>query len=180
MERPSTELAPTGLPVLDRRYQKTAQFLLSALQPPARILDLGSDNPFSGIMRDMGFQVSNTEGDLDLEMGSVEVEADVATAFEILEHLVAPLNVLRALQAPRLLVTVPLSLWFVRAYRNEKDPWDRHYHEFEEWQFDWLLQKAGWRAVRKERWTSPVGKIGFRPILRTIYPRYLAVEAERL
>ncbi|NNE70411.1 MAG: methyltransferase, partial [Rhodothermales bacterium] len=65
------------------------------------------------------------------------------------------------------------------AYRHPTDPWDRHYHEFEEWQFDWLMDKAGWDIVRKEKWKSPISTVGLRPLLRRWYPRYLAVEAIR-
>lgn len=167
------------LPVLSRRYEKTAAFLKASLNPPSRIIDVGANNPFSEIMRRMGHEVTNTDGDLDLDVSSVEAPADAVTAFEILEHLVAPFNVLRAIQAPRLFATVPLALWFAPAYRHPTDPWDRHFHEFEEWQFDWLLEKAGWEIVRKERWKSPISQIGVRPILRRMYPRYLAVEARR-
>lgn len=68
---------------------------------------------------------------------------------------------------------------FAKAYRSKTDEWDRHIHEFEDWQFDWLLEKAGWEIIRKEKWTSPINKIGIRPILRFITPRYYIVEAVR-
>jgi hypothetical protein len=57
--------------------------------------------------------------------------------------------------------------------------WDRHYHEFEDWQFDWLLEKSNWKIEKKEKWTSPIKKIGFRPLLRTITPRYYIVYATK-
>ena len=56
---------------------------------------------------------------------------------------------------------------------------DRHYHEFEDWQFDWLLEKAGWNIKKRQKWTSPISKIGIRPILRKFTPRYYAVYAEK-
>ncbi len=137
-----------------------------ALPPPARVLDLGAPNPFSAIMQERGYTVQNTEGDLDDVPEVVHgIDADAVTAFEIFEHLVAPLNVLRQITAPRLFATVPLRLWFATAYWNEDDPWDRHYHEFEPRQFDWLLEKAGWEIVRAEQWTGPVpGALGVRPV----------------
>ena len=117
---------------------------------------------------------------LDLDLKNVqETHAEVVTAFEILEHLVAPFNVLRAIPGDKLLASVPLRLWFASAYRSRTDPWDRHYHEFEDWQFDWLLEKSGWHIRKSEKWSSPVNKIGFRPILRKFTPRYYAVYAER-
>ena len=163
------------------RYNRTWRFLSEGLEPPARILDLGATNPFAEIMRERGFDVHNTSGDLDDVPEVVHgIEAEAATAFEILEHLVSPLNVLRQISAPRLFATVPLRLWFATAYNNPNDPWDRHYHEFETWQFDWLLEKAGWRLVRSETWNSPVRRLGIRPLLRLITPRYYAVEAVRM
>jgi hypothetical protein len=79
-----------------------------------------------------------------------------------------------------LVASVPLKLWFASAYRSKTDKWDRHYHEFEDWQFDWLLEKAGWRIVKSEKFTNPVKKIGIRPILRRITPRYYLIYAEKL
>ena len=32
----------------------------------------------------------------------------------------------------------------------------------------WLLEKAGWNIKKTEKWTSPVKRVGFRPILRKI------------
>ncbi|MCB0374324.1 MAG: methyltransferase [Sinomicrobium sp.] len=163
------------------RYKHTIAFLTSVVPPPARVLDLGVENPFSEIMRQHGYIVENTRGeDLDLELDAVKsVDYEVVTAFEILEHLVAPFNILMAVKARKLVATVPLNLWFVKAYRNKTDPRDRHFHEFEDWQFDWLLEKTGWTVKHTEKWTSPVKKIGIRPLLRRITPRYYAVYAER-
>ena len=63
------------------------------------------------------------------------------------------------------MVCVPLNLWFASAYRNKTDLWDRHYHEFEDWQFDWLLEKAGWHKktvnlpIRLKKLESAILKI---------------------
>lgn len=155
--------------------------MLKSLKPPAHILDLGTPNELSQIMAEKGFKVTNTQGeDLDEDLQFVQsIHADCTTAFEILEHLINPLGVLKSIKSQRLFATVPLRLWFARSYRNKNDTWDQHYHEFEDWQFDWLLQKAGWKIVRREKWTSPVVKIGIRPLLRLFYNRYYAVEAIR-
>ena len=164
-----------------KRYSKTITFLEKHVTQPAHILDLGVENPFSDIMKKRGFDVKNTKGeDLDLELSDVaSSQAEVVTAFEILEHLVSPLNVLCAIKSKKLVASVPLRLWFSSAYRSKDDPWDRHYHEFEDWQFDWLLDKAGWEIKDRHKWTHPVNKIGFRPLLRRFTPRYYIVYAER-
>lgn len=172
-------MSKNKLPI--RRYQQTLAFLQSVLPAPATVLDLGTRNPFTEIMEQNGYTVINTQGeDLDVLPEIVKKhKVDAVTAFEILEHLVAPLLVLKAIESTKLVATIPLNLWFSKAYRSKTDLWDRHYHEFEDWQFDWLLEKSDWTIVEKEKWTSPTRKIGFRPILRNFTPRYYAVYAEK-
>ena len=162
-----------------RRYNQTIRFLKSVVRPPAYILDLGVINPLSEIMQKEGYKVDNTKGeDLDIQPEVVSSEAyDLVTGFEILEHLVSPFGVLKQIRSKQLVVTVPLNLWFARAYRHKTDPLDRHFHEFEDWQFDWLLEKSGWKIQKAEKWTSPIKKIGVRPILRIFTPRYYAIYA---
>ncbi|QBA64897.1 methyltransferase [Muriicola soli] len=164
-----------------KRYEKTLSFLKKHIDPSETILDLGVVNPFTKIMEEQGYRVKNTHGeDLDLDFSVVtSSEASVVTAFEIFEHLLAPFNVLSEIKATKLVASVPLRLWFATAYRSKTDPRDRHYHEFEAWQFDWLLQKSGWKIIDSDKWAHPVNKIGFRPLLRQFTPRYYIVYAER-
>lgn len=165
----------------ERRYRHTITFLKAVVPPPAKILDLGIKNPFSEIMEAHGYTVTNTGGeDLDLQTAAVKNgDFDAVTAFEILEHLVSPFTLLKAIEAPQLVATVPLNLWFTKAYRSKTDMWDLHFHEFEDWQFNWLLEKAGWDIKHTEKWTSSVKQIGLRPLLRRFTPRYYAVYAGR-
>ena len=164
-----------------KRYKHTIEFLQEVLPAPATILDLGIRNPFSEIMESYGYTVINTEGeDLDLLPEIVrEYKVDAVTAFEIFEHLIAPFNVLREIESTKIIASIPLNLWFAKAYRSKTDKWDRHYHEFEDWQFDWLLEKSGWEIKKTLKWTSPINKIGIRPILRKFTSRYYAVYAEK-
>jgi hypothetical protein len=168
-------------PTKARRYKKTWAFMEPSMSTGQSILDLGTKNPFSDFLAGKGFTVVNTEGeDLDEFPESVSKHnSDVTTAFEIFEHLLNPLGVLKAIKSDRLFASVPLRLWFAKAYRNKNDRWDQHFHEFEDWQFDWLLEKAGWEIVRREKWTSPTKINGFRPLLRLVTPRYYIVEARR-
>ncbi|MBM1106071.1 methyltransferase [Aurantibacter crassamenti] len=166
----------------NKRFQHTLTFLQKHITTEETILDLGVTNPFSKIMTEQGYSVENTNGeDLDLAFESViNSNAKVVTAFEIFEHLIAPFNVLREIKADKLVASIPLKLWFSPAYKSKTDPWDRHYHEFEDWQFDWLLEKAGWEIKDSAKWTNPVKKIGIRPLLRSFTPRYYIVYAEKI
>lgn len=165
-----------------KRFQITQEFLEEHLDKGSHILDLGITNPFSDIMEQAGYIVSNTTGeDLDLDQSAVNSPIyDAITAFQILEHLVAPYLVLKEIKARKLFASVPLDLWFSPAYRNPDDERDRHFHEFEDWQFDWLLEKAGWEIKDRRKFTNPVGRIGVRPLLRSIVPRHYLVYAERI
>ena len=164
-----------------KRYNYTLHFLQQFIATEENILDLGVSNPFSEILQENGYNVTNTSGeDLDLDTSAVQTDAyDVVTAFEIFEHLVSPFNVLNDIKAKKLVASVPLKLWFASAYQSKTDERDRHYHEFEDWQFDWLLEKAGWRIKKRAKFTNPVRKVGIRPILRRFTPRYYLVYAER-
>lgn len=166
----------------NKRYRHTLEFLQEHLPAPASILDLGVRNPFSEIMEKAGYSVANTSGeDLDLDRRAISAsEAEAVTAFEIFEHLIAPFNVLKEMKADKLVASVPLRLWFSPAYRSKTDLWDRHFHEFEDWQFDWLLEKAGWKIKARHKWANPVSKLGLRPLLRQFTPRYYIVYAERV
>lgn len=164
-----------------KRYNITLDFLLEVITKDAKILDLGVSNPFSEILINEGYDVKNTTGE-DLDVNTVAVKStdyDVVTAFEIFEHLVSPFNVLQDIKANKLVASVPLKLWFAAAYQNKEDKRDRHFHEFEDWQFDWLLEKSGWIIKKRLKFTNPVKKIGFRPILRRFTPRYYLIYAER-
>jgi hypothetical protein len=165
-----------------KRYKLTLQFLKEHIPESSTILDLGIKNPFSKVMQENGFNVKNTGGeDLDLDTSAIlDSDAEVVTAFEIFEHLLSPFTVLKDINAYKLVASVPLKLWFSSAYRSKSDKWDRHYHEFEDWQFDWLLEKAGWTIKARKKWTNPTKKIGVRPILRWFTPRYYIVYAERI
>lgn len=163
------------------RYQKTIDFLLKVLPPPAVILDLGVRNAFSEVMESKGYTVFNTHGeDLDLMPELVNNhQVDAVTGFEILEHLVSPYPILKEIKAKNLIVSVPLNLWFAKAYRSKTDMRDRHYHEFEDWQFDWLIEKSGWTIQKTEKWTSPTNQIGIRPMLRKFTPRFYVIFATK-
>lgn len=166
----------------NKRFKHTSLFLEKHIAKTEPILDLGVINPFSEIMKNNGYHVENTTGeDLDLNTEAIKnSNASVVTAFEIFEHLLSPFTVLQAIKTDKLVASVPLKLWFSSAYRSKTDMLDRHYHEFEDWQFDWLLEKAGWKIIDRKKWTNPTKKLGIRPLLRLFTPRYYIIYAEKV
>ena len=165
-----------------KRFNITLEFLQNHIEKDKLILDLGVENPLSSLIRDNGYRVENTSGeDLDIDRSKIiNSNAEVVTAFEVFEHLLDPYNVLIDIKAKKLVASVPLRLWFASAYKNDDDDRDRHFHEFEDWQFKWLLNKAGWKIIDYKKFTNPVKKIGIRPFFRLITPRYYLVYAEKI
>ena len=95
-----------------KRYQRTFSFLKTHISKESKILDLGVENPFSKFLKSKGFKIENTNGeDLDEDLSAVlDTDADVITAFEILEHLLSPYVLLKKIKAKKLLISVPLKL----------------------------------------------------------------------
>ena len=152
------------------------------LDPGSKLLDLGTENSFTPHLKAAGYSVSNTQGEnLDDDFKKIaQTTCNCVTAFEIFEHLLAPYNILKELKCNKLIASIPLKLWFAKAYWNKSDDWDKHYHEFEPKQFQFLLEKTGWKIKDSEFWTSPdQNKLGIRPLLRYFYPRYYIVYCER-
>ncbi|TPD69964.1 methyltransferase domain-containing protein [Flavobacterium microcysteis] len=165
-----------------KRFKHTLDFLNKHINSSETILDLGVENPFSKIMKENGFQVINTTGE-DLDNNQTALKSQqytVTTAFEIFEHLLNPYTVLQNIKSDKLFISIPLRLWFSPAYRSKTDMWDRHYHEFEDWQLDWLLEKTGWKILDRQKWANPVKKFGIRPLLRRFTNRYYIVYAEKV
>lgn len=165
-----------------KRFEITLDFLEKHIPKSSKILDLGVENPLSILMKKHGYNVTNTQGeDLDNDQSSLQnTDYDVLTAFEIFEHLLNPYTVLQNCKSKKVVISVPLRLWFSTAYRNKIDMLDRHYHEFEDWQLDWLLEKCGYKIIYRKKWAHPVNKLGIRPLLRKFTPRYYLIVAEKL
>jgi len=167
---------------LEERHALTLAFVRKHLPSGSTVLDLGSRNPLSELLEQHGYRVINTGyDDLDVDYPKwVDREVDAMVAFEIFEHMFAPFNILLHSKAPRLIASVPLSLWFKSAYWNDSDPWDRHYHEFEPKQFEFLLYRTGWKILDSEKWAAYNFKdFGIRQFIRYFTPRYYIVYCER-
>ena len=68
--------------------------------------------------------------------------------------MLAPFNLLNSIKDKKLIASIPLKLWFANAYWNDEDDWDKHYHEFEPKQFEFLLNRTNWKIVDSEKWKS--------------------------
>ena len=166
--------------ICQRRYDLTLAFIRKHLPLGSVIFDLGTVNGLGIFLSNHGYRIFNTHGeDFDLEPPYQFIDADVTTAFEILEHLMDPFNLLRRINTKKLFISVPLRIWFAGASRSNDNPAGWHFHEFEQWQLDWMLDKTGWKIIDREIHTNPTYGLGIRSLLRFITPRMYLIYAER-
>jgi len=80
--------------------------------------------------------------------------------------LLAPLNVCAEIKQNKLSL-VPLRLWFFTTASTQitNYAWDRINQRFEDWQFDWLFRKKGWKIYRPYKIPNTVTK-WISPLLR--------------
>ncbi len=108
-----------------KRFHKTLEFMADLDLKPLKILNLGPKNPLSDFLKNNGYDITDTKEkqDLDFDFKIVQDQQfDVVIGFEILEHLVSPFPLLNSISANKLVLSVPLSLWFTKAYWNKDDP----------------------------------------------------------
>jgi len=175
---------------IEDRYKKTESFLGKTLHDPnCKILDIGAENNLSKYLKSKGFKVQSTDESIDFDNlnGELKIynEMDTTTAFEVLEHLFDPMNFLNNIPTSKLILTVPLQLWFSKPYMHipVKDGGHvayGHFHEFAEEQLHMLLDKTGWKIIYEEKWKAASKfPLGIRPILRYLYHSNYAVYCER-
>ena len=157
----------------EKRFRYSVKFTEKYIDKSEKITDLGEPNKLADMLLDRGYRVTNTSPSCDLDYGS-KVATSVITSFEIFEHMFAPFNFLMNNKG-KLIVSVPLNVWFSPEYWNYKDKRDCHYHEFSVRQFNHLLDRTGWYIVASEK--TSFFKFGIRPILRLFWPSYYFVYA---
>lgn len=161
-----------------KRHQITTKFLEKHISKDQLILDLGVERGLSYYLKQIGFTIEKTNCDLDIEYEFVK-HYNVITAFEIFEHMFAPFNLLNTASG-KLVASVPLRLWFAREHWDDNDPLRCHYHEFSKRQFNLLLNRTNWEIKDSLSFNAINSyKIGIRPLLRSLYPRYYIVYAEK-
>jgi len=175
---------------LEDRFKKTETFLNKTLKSKdIEILDIGATNKCSQYLIDKGFKIQNTNESIDLDHLTNELDKyqnkDITTAFEVLEHLFDPMQFLNKIPTSKLILTVPLQLWFSKPYmhiaiNDGGHVAYGHFHEFAAEQLQMVLDKTGWKIIYEEKWKSaPRYLIGIRPILRYFYSSVYAVYCER-
>lgn len=135
------------------------------------VMDLGPFNHLGTRMkREFGCVVRHTgEIDLDDEWQFGAWFADAVCAFNILEHVFNPLAVLRkgmSILKPggKLYAAVPRRPSWMRS--------EHHFHEFDDYRWDWLVTRAGLRIERHASFRMRNEGFGvLRPAVRLLCER---------
>jgi len=80
-----------------------------------------------------------------LPLPAIEGSYDMATAFDVLEHLEHPVDVLRWIPAKRLIVTLPNALSCI-ARRMEQTNGSKHLYSFTAYTASILMGEGGWEV----------------------------------
>jgi hypothetical protein len=112
-------------------------------------------------MEENGYTVKNTKGeDLDNNQTALKPKPILFYCVWNFWTFTKPYTILENVNCDKLLISIPLRLWFSPAYRSKTDKWDRHYHEFEDWQLTGFL-KNRMENYYEKKFTHPVKKLVF-------------------
>ena len=163
-------------PHVEIRWEKTLSFVDKFHADFG--LDIGDRTPLTDQLEaHYNCPFSNTTIDLDEE--GLTGEYDVVTAMEVIEHLFNPLHLLKEIsgvlkEGGKLYLSTPKAkphfLW-------SKD----HFHEMNEQSLMSLINRAGFKMIRKDEIRiQPLSFYfsGIRPLFRLIYERHWLMELE--
>jgi hypothetical protein len=165
------------------RWRKTIEFL--AQPAPAgmaikRGLDLGGRSPLTDSLEQF-FRCPFDNTTLDLDIDPLEGRYGVVTAFEVIEHLFNPLNLL--LQVRKLLEGEDARLFLSMPLRKPgflASP--GHFHEMSLREARLLFMRSGFTVVRSAcfRIRAPMFYLtGFKPLMRAFYEKVQIYELTR-
>jgi SAM-dependent methyltransferase len=126
---------------------------MSDLDLKGDILDIGERNYFTNILEDrFDVKIDNTIGDLDIELLTAQPRYDFIICSHVLEHLFNPLFCLEMIKRrmkpdSKLIIATPIKPNFL--------PWGRgHFHEFDQYRFKKLIERAGFKIIRFEQFST--------------------------
>lgn len=110
----------------------------------------------------------------ELPLPKTEERYDVVTAFDVLEHLEHPADILRWIPGDRLIVILPNAMsWIAR--RMEEQNKSKHLYSFTPYTASILLGEAGWGVSKIEyqfgKWSWPARIIN---AIGSLAPAYVA------
>jgi len=164
------------------RYKYTSAFLnkhRGNKKERERVLDIGGKNEFGvRLANEHNLSYHYSIGDLDTLDWTVSEssshEYEVVFCFEVLEHLLNPLLLLKLLYEKKYIDEN--SKIFISVPRRPHFLWTpHHFHEFDKSRFEYLIDRAGYKIITYERsgilWRNWIFYFrGIKPILRLIWP----------
>ena len=163
-------------PHVEIRWEKTLSFINKFHANLG--LDIGDRTPFTDQL-EAHYHCPFANTTIDLDEGKLTGEYDVITALEVIEHLFNPLHLLKEISSVlkedgKLYLSTPKGkphfLW-------SKD----HFHEMNEKSLMSLINRAGFKVIRKDEiLIQPLSFYfrGIRPLFRLIYERHWLMELE--
>ncbi len=132
------------------------------------VLDIGQRSPLTDSIEEaLQIKIDNTSGDLDLAFTAPKKAYDIIIYSHTIEHQFNPLYTL--IEIHKLLKDN--GTLFIMLPERGKILWDRgHYHEIDSYRFKELVERGGFKIIKKENhrpWRHPLFYLrGLRPFLR--------------
>lgn len=162
------------------RIQRTLKFMR---RPRGRVLHVGGEGMMGKLIRaTWGTEYDGTnDTDFNDEISASPISYDVVLCFEVLEHVMNPLNAMRDIY--RLLIpggvcylSTPILGWIPIFHTN------LHFTEYQISKLKILFEYAGFEIVRQEAFNPvPAWAVftGVRPIVRYLFQRIVLYELRR-
>lgn len=154
-----------------RQHRKlSVEYILKNIKNNSQleILDIGQRSPLTdAIEKSLNLKLDNTSSDLDFAVTAPKKAYDVVIYSHTIEHQFNPLFTL--VEIHKLLKND--GTLFIMLPERGKLLWDKgHYHEIDAYRFKELVERAGFKIVKKDAqrsWRNPFFYLtGFRPFLR--------------
>lgn len=150
--------------------KRSVDYLIQNVKDPKSlsILDIGQRSPLTdSIEKALNIKLDNTEGDLDFAFTAPKNKYDVIIYSHTIEHQFNPLLTLVEIHK----ILKDEGTLFIMLPERGKLLWDKgHYHEIDAYRFKELVERAGFKIIKKENhrpWRNPLFYLtGFRPFLR--------------
>jgi SAM-dependent methyltransferase len=154
-----------------RNREETINLLLkNRIHLHGKILDIGERNLFTEQLENLyDVKIYNTYGDLDVEFNAPLFKYDFVHYNNVIEHQFNPLFTLlkiREVLKPEgiLILGTPVKPTWITFAKC-------HFHEFDQYRFDKLIQRAGFAVIDKVHFWHDIKLLGIRGILGSFWTK---------
>lgn len=154
-----------------RNREETVSLLIrNNISLRGKVLDIGERNLFTEQLESLySIRIYNTHGDLDVEFNCPYFKYDFVHYNNVIEHQFNPLFTLleikKALKPEGILILgTPIKPEWITSAKC-------HFHEFDEYRFNKLIERSGFKVIDKVHFWQDISLKGIRAIAGSFYTK---------